>query len=395
MTTPADRRPAPPARPEPADVFPADRPRLFAFGGMTAVGLLVCGLLAYPFLPALAWATALTIMAYPLHRRLEKVVPNANLAAGLSTVAVLAVLLVPVLLVADQLGREAAAVGTAAGRMAREGEVERAVERVPRGREWLDWARASVDWEAQGRALGQRFTGDAVLVAQGSLAAVIQMLVAVFVLFFLLRDARHLRASLRGLSPLTRHEADYLFRRASDSVYATVYATVVTGVLQGATGGLVFWAVGLPAPVLWGVVMTVLAIIPVLGAFMIWVPAAVYLAGEGEWGRAAVVVGWGVMMAGPVCNVVYAWLAGGRMRLHPVPVLVAFVGGLAVFGVSGMVLGPVALAVTVGLIDVWRRRLDPDESPAPSSAAGDWAEPAKVPGPPGQSDKPTDIKVTV
>jgi predicted PurR-regulated permease PerM len=384
-------RPPELAGPTPASVN--DRPRLIALGLLTLVGVVACGLVAYPFLPALAWAVALAVIAYPMHARLAKVVPWPNWAAGVSTAVVVAVLLVPVLLVGGQLAQEAAAVGTAAERMAREGQLDRAAERAPYGRQAVDWVRANVDVEGEARGLVRRLAGDAALLAQGSAWAVLQALVCVFVLFFAFRDAHHLRASARGLSPLARAEADYLFRRVSDTVYATVYATVVTGVLQGATGGLVFWLLGLPAPVLWGVVMTVLGILPIVGAVLVWAPAAAYLATEDRWGAAAALVGWGVLMAGPICNYVYAYLAGGRMRLHPVPVLVAYVGGLAVFGISGMVLGPVVLAVTVGLIDVWRHRLDPHTPPAPAAAAGDWADPGHAPGPATHSDRPAAVTV--
>lgn len=118
-----------------------------------------------------------------------------------------------------------------------------------------------------------------------------------------------------------------------------------------------FWLLGLPAPVLWGAAMAVLSILPVLGAFPVWVPAAAYLVSEGRVGAAAALVAWGLLMAGPVCNALYARLAAGRMRLHPVPTLVAFIGGRAAFGIAGMILGPAILAGTYGLIEVWRRRM--------------------------------------
>src|SRR5262249_33758888 len=109
-------------------------------------------------------------------------------------------------------------------------------------------------------------------------------------------------------------------------------------------------------PVLWGVVMTVLGIIPLVGAFLVWIPATVALALGERWGAAVILLTWGLLMAGPVGNWLYAHLAGGRMRLHPAAVLLSFVGGLVVFGVSGMVLGPVVLVVTMGLVEVWRRQ---------------------------------------
>lgn len=125
-----------------------------------------------------------------------------------------------------------------------------------------------------------------------------------------------------------------------------------------------FWALGVPAPLLWGVVMFVLGVLPIVGAFLVWVPVAVGLVLGDRWGAALVIAVWGVMMAGPINNYVYAFLAGDRLRLHPVPSLLAFIGGLAVFGVTGMVLGPVALAVTLALIDMWRRRAEPKATDA-------------------------------
>lgn len=338
------------------------RARLAVLAGLTLVGLVVCALLAYPFLPSLAWAVALAVMAFPLHARLEKVIPGANWAAGVSTAVVTAVVLVPTLVVAEQLGREAA---TAAGQvqaLARDGQVEARAARLPYGVEALAWVRQNVDVEAEGRRLLGQVVGGATAFARGTAWFAVQALVCGFVLFFAFRDRRHLLEALRDLSPLSRGETDYLFTRISDSVHATVYVTVLTSAIQGVTGGLFFWALGLPAPVLWGAVMFVLGVIPLVGAFLVWGPAAAFLALGERWGAAAAIVAWGLMMAGPIGNWLYASLAGGRMRLHPVPVLIAFVGGLVVFGVSGMVLGPAALAVTMGLLDVWRRRFRSNES---------------------------------
>jgi predicted PurR-regulated permease PerM len=332
------------------------RVRLAALVGLTLIGLALCVYLAYPFLPALAWAVALAVIALPVHARLEKLIPGANWAAGVSTAVVVAVVFLPVLAVAEEVGREAAGVAGRAEELARDGKVDAAAARVPHGTESLAWVRQNVDVEAEARRLLGELTGGATGFARGSAWFAVQVLVCVFVLFFAFRDRRHLLAALNDLSPLSRGETDYLFARVSDSIHATVYVTVLISAFQGVTGGLLFWALGLPAPVLWGAVMFVLGVIPLVGAVLVWAPAAVALALDDRWGAAAVLVTWGLLMAGPLGNWMYAYLAGGRLRLHPVPVLIAFVGGLAVFGVSGMVLGPAILAVTVGLVDVWRRR---------------------------------------
>lgn len=348
----------------PADTpAPADptRPRVAALALLTLCGVAVCVLIAYPFLPALAWALALAVMAFPLHRRYEKVIPYPSVAAGLTTTVVVVALGVPVVLVAGQLAREAEGAVTKAEQAAHSGKVDEVAARLPSGPWALDWVRRNVDVDAEARNLVRRLAGDAALFAQGALGAALQTLVCVFVLFFALRDRRRLLEAVRDVLPMTRKESDYLFARVDDTIHATVYATVIEALVQAVTGGLVFWWVGLPNPLLWGTVMFALGVLPVVGAVLVWLPAGVWLLTVDRFGDAALVLGWGVIWSGPVGNWLYAYLAGGRMRLHAVPVLVAYVGGLAVFGVSGMVLGPVALAVTLGLVDVWHRRLHPEE----------------------------------
>ena len=113
--------------------------------------------------------------------------------------------------------------------------------------------------------------------------AIVNLLITLFVLFYLFRDWREAAATIRSLVPLSSRETDEVFARVTNTIYATIYGTLVVSAVQGALGGLMFWWLGLPAPVLWGVVMGLLAIIPVLGAFVIWVPAAIWLAATGDW----------------------------------------------------------------------------------------------------------------
>src|SRR5205085_9831743 len=179
----------------------------------------------------------------------------------------------------------------------------------------------------------------------------------VFVLYYLFRDRAQFLRALRGLLPLTRADSDRLFARAADSVHANLYATIVTSAIDAVGGGLMFWALGLPSPVLWGVVMFVLSILPVVGTALVWVPAAAYLAVTGNWLAAVALVVWGIVEFIIVDNIIYVRLAGQRMRMHDVPAMIAFLGGIAVFGLSGMILGPAILAVTTAFLEVWRRRM--------------------------------------
>lgn len=107
-----------------------------------------------------------------------------------------------------------------------------------------------------------------------------------------------------------------------------------------------FWWLGLPTPVFWGFVMGVLAIFPFLGAFVVWVPAAAILVLQGEWGSAAILALWGGVIIATVDNLLYPILVGNRLRLHTLATFIGMVGGIILFGATGIVLGPAVITVT-------------------------------------------------
>ena len=346
--------------------MPADPPpRPFALRVLTLAAVLGCGLILYPVLPGTTWGVAFAVVAWPLQRRLVPLVKSRTLAAAVTTALASLALIVPCVLVAGQLVREARAVQVEAQKQVESGEWRESVRGVPYAGEWLLEQADGASPEQIARAGLARVGGVLMPVAGGVGAAAVQALVAAFVLFFALRDGPELAAQVGRLIPADPVTARHLLARGADAVWATLAGTVLAGLVQGVTGGLLFWALGLPAAVLWGVVMFVVSVLPVLGAFVVWVPAAVYLAGQGETGRALALVAWGLVMAGPVGNLIYARAAGDRMKLHPVVTLLAFLGGLAAFGVSGMVLGPVLVVLATELSAVWAGRavVEADSTP--------------------------------
>ncbi len=156
--------------------------------------------------------------------------------------------------------------------------------------------------------------------------------------------------------PLTEKEADRVFVQVSDTIHATVFGTVLVALAQGILGGLIFWWLGLPGPLLWGLVMGLLAIVPLLGAFVVWGPVALFQLLQGNWGTALILTVWGTIVIGLIDNFLYPILVGRRLRLHTLPVFFAIVGGVMFFGAAGLVLGPVILALTLALVDIWQRR---------------------------------------
>ena len=117
-----------------------------------------------------------------------------------------------------------------------------------------------------------------------------------------------------------------------------------------------FWWLDLPEPLLWGIVMGLLAVIPVLGAFVIWVPAALFLLLAGSAEKAMLLTLWGAIVVGGIDNLLYPMLVGKRLRMHTVIAFISIVGGLIVFGPAGLILGPVAYTVTRHLLEFWSSR---------------------------------------
>jgi predicted PurR-regulated permease PerM len=191
---------------------------------------------------------------------------------------------------------------------------------------------------------------------KGSVLQAIGFFLTFYLLFFFLRDRRVALQLLRSLSPLSEAEMNRLFGRVGDTIYAIIYGTLAVSAVQGLLGGLMFWWLGLPAPLLWGVVMALLAVVPVLGAFVVWIPAAIFLAMEGSWEKALILAVWGAAVVGTIDNVLRPILVGQRLKLHTVLAFISVVGGLILFGPAGLILGPVALTVTMALLEVWRRR---------------------------------------
>ena len=329
------------------------RLRAFVLLGLTLAGLIVCFWLMLPFLPALVWALALAILFLPAHRFIEARLANANLAAACSVLMIAVLVVVPLLLLSGRIVEGAAEGATAAKDKIVSGEWRHAIEMneilAPVAR-WME----QLDLSGAVETITNWLTSLSASFVSGSLIGVVTILLTFYLLFYFLRDRDAALSWLREVLPLTDAEMDELQSRVVDTVEATLYGTVVVAAVQGTLGGLMFWWLGLPMPVLWGLVMGLLAVVPVLGAFVVWVPAAIFLALSGEWAKALILTAWGTVVVGGIDNLLYPILVKDRLRLHTIPAFIAIVGGLILFGASGLLLGPLVLTVTIFFLEIWR-----------------------------------------
>ena len=355
-----ERATRPPVAPVASDWGSRSHVQALVLIGATALGIYFCYRLVLPFLPPLVWALALAVLFAPLHRWLESKLKHPSLAAAVSVLGVGLIVAVPATFVAQRLIMESARGAEIIKTKIESGEWRRAIEAQPRLAPLANWIERQFDLPGTAKAVATWLTTTAGSIVKGSVVQVLGFVLTFYLLFYFLRDRRAALQSLRSSLPLSRVEMDRLFGRVADSIYATVYGTLAVSAVQGLLGGLMFWWLGLPAPLLWGVVMALLAVVPVLGAFVVWIPAALFLALEGSWGKALILTLWGGVVVGGIDNLLWPILVGNRLKLHTILAFISVVGGLILFGPAGLILGPVALTITAVLLEIWRNRtVDP------------------------------------
>jgi predicted PurR-regulated permease PerM len=206
--------------------------------------------------------------------------------------------------------------------------------------------------ETLGRS-SDALTQRAFLIGQGTLDFVVNFFVMLYLLFFLLRDGRQLAASAAKAMPLAPDHTHRVMNEFATVVRATVKGNVVVALVQGALGWVAFAFLGISGALLWGAVMALLSLLPAVGAAMVWGPVAIYLMTTGSiWSGIGLVV-WGVLVIGLVDNVLRPVLVGKQTRMPDWLVLIATLGGLAVFGIDGFVIGPVIAAVFIAAWDIF------------------------------------------
>jgi predicted PurR-regulated permease PerM len=320
------------------------------------LGVVLSYLIALPFLPALVWSFTLAVMFVPLDAKIRKSWGSPGLSAGATTAIVAIIVVVPAILVIGSLLNETVKSAPLITAMANSATWTRVTADHP----WLapatSWLNARLNIQELVQAATAWLAGWSGSFVKGSVAGLVTLMLTFYFLFYLLRDRSSAVAAAANMLPLSASEFSLLGERIVNTVFASVYGTTTVATLQGGLGGLMFWWLDLPAPLFWGVVMGLLAVVPFLGAFVIWAPTAIVLALSGEFVAAIQLAVWGVVVVGLVDNVLYPILVGKRLMLHTVPSFIAVAGGLVLFGPHGIVLGPVIVAGSQTLLEIWRKR---------------------------------------
>ena len=329
---------------------------------VAATGLVVyfCLLIVRPFLNVIAWSSVLVITFYPLHQRLVRKTRRVSLSAFTCSVIVVVAFVIPLLFLTAVAIDQFATLGASLQQMFTDPTGLTTWAPLGRASEWLhdrlglDGA-AIVAWGRQNASeLTRVVAGYTLAAAQNVASAVISFVFVIFAMFLLFRDGDRIVARIPDLLPFERARSEALLARVRDVIYGSVYGVVVIAVVQGALCGAIFWILGIPSAALWGMVTVVTSVLPVIGAAGVWVPGAVYLAATGHWTLAIILAVFGTAVISSVDNFLRPRLVGGRVGLSELVMFFSLLGGLQVFGVLGIVLGPVLFAVAGAIVDVLR-----------------------------------------
>lgn len=330
---------------------------------LLALVTIAFGAILWQFHGAVFWGVILAILFAPLHRKLLRRMPRRRNLAALCTLGLcLIVVILPMTAITVSLAQEA----TIIYERMRSGQLnfglylQQVIAALPAwAANLLDRLNLTTVGELQQKfssvavQASQFVATQALSIGQNTLQFIVSFGIMLYLLFFLLRDGSSLALRIGQATPLDETHKRQLVSKFTTVIRATVKGNIVVAASQGALGGLIFWILGIQGPVLWGVSMAFLSLLPAVGAGLIWVPVAIYFLATGAVWQGVVLTAFGVGVIGLVDNVLRPILVGKDTKMPDYVVLISTLGGMALFGLTGFVIGPVIAALFIASWDLF------------------------------------------
>jgi len=330
--------------------------------------LYVAYLIFSPFLQAVAWAAILAMIVYPVYEWLLKILKGrATLASLILTVLIIFLIVVPAMRVSVFLSQETVELAKTMRSSVGSTQFE-ALKAKPWVQRLMEsWASVSAELEffdidlrqsvAQGAQAASGFLASQIKdVAQNVFLFAINFIIALFTLFFMLRDGKALSNKIHSLLPMDQVHKDHLFQNITNALFAVIHGALITAIVQGLLAGLGYWLLDVPFAVVLAVTTAFTALFPIGGSFLVWFPASLYLGFvQGPLWKGITLFLWGALIVGSIDNFLKPLLIGNRLRL---PILILFfsiLGGLKLFGIIGLILGPMIITLLLALLDLYMK----------------------------------------
>lgn len=345
---------------------PSRRESLIALLILLAVALYLVSQMLAPYLNAIFLACVLGISGFPLYAALERRWHRPALAALTSTLAIMALIAGPLLILAVTVVREAQGLyqTLAAASQSQGGWNVWLSNLFERPLAWMAHATGMAVPNLQAALMARlQSAGDASMASIGALfgnvtATLGEAAITFFTLYFFFQTIGRVQELAVHWIPLPEERVKELLRVAAETIRANVNGTLIVAAAQGALLGAGFAIVGLPRGWLWSVVGMFSSLVPVVGTSLVWVPAVAYLVWSGAWIRALILAVWCLLMVGFADNILRPWILRGSMPMNTLLVVLSIFGGIEYFGLAGIIAGPVVFSVTAALLRILREMLE-------------------------------------
>ncbi|MBN9685014.1 MULTISPECIES: AI-2E family transporter [unclassified Corallococcus] len=330
----------------------------FIFAGLFALALILFSRILLPFLMPVLLGGFLVVLFMPIQDSLDRRLQGRkSLTAGLSTLAVFLLILAPLALVGWMVAREVLQfVGQAQDLLDQVDLRHHFLNSLPRGlSRYVHFDPESSETE---RLLMTAVSGGAGLLADvvgAGTELIVNMFLMTVAMYYFFLDGRRLVNEVARLIPLERRYFDAFSHEFTDVAYAIIYGNTVTALVQGAVGFVGLLIAGVPHAGVWGAAMVLVALVPVGGTALVWGPIGVILIAANRVSEGVFLLAWGTFLVGSIDNVIRPRLCGSRMALHPLLVFLSMFGGLAVFGMMGLLVGPLIASIFMAMVRIYRR----------------------------------------
>ncbi len=311
-----------------------------------------------PFLYPIFWAAVLAITFYPVYLYLERFVKIPTLSALITLLMVVALVFIPLFVIGMLLINESALLYSRLAESNLFGNVQdltNNLNHLPYIGRYIDTAGLEGSTYATNAAknISLFLFNNIKDITQNSIQFILLFFVMIYTLFFFLKDGKRMLTRLMHLCPLGDVYEEMLYQRFTSTARATLKGTIIIGTIQGTLGGILFAVTGIEGALIWGILMILLSLIPGIGSAIIWLPAGIIMLGLGNIWQGVTILAVGMFVISLIDNILRPALVGKDTQMHPILILFSTLGGIAFFGISGFIIGPVITALFLAVVSIY------------------------------------------
>lgn len=313
------------------------------------IGIVILSLiLVKPFYTAILGAIIITYIFYPIYRRLNRVIRNKNVCSLILTFFIMIIIILPLLFAANAVLNESV-------------KFYQGVRTIEVGEQFSakfsEYFGENIDLDMYLREVLNKVSVAVMQTAENAIFSVPQKIlfffITFFIIYYLFKEGKGIVERIKKELPMKETHRQSLSKRFNDIIYATVYGIIITAIIQGIIGAIGLWIFKVPSPILLGLIMIILAMLPFVGAWLIWFPAAIVKLVSGDIGNGIGLLLFGLIIVSTIDNILRPKIIGSRAKIHPVLILLGVLGGLYMFGLVGIIIGPLILAVLVVFLELY------------------------------------------